>query len=416
VKCSPRVAFFPDSYEEINGVARTSRQLVRIAEERRAPFLYVCAGTSRQVVRATRDLTRVELDRSRWSFGLERDLKFDLRLWRHTAFVRSALDAFKPDVIHITGPSDIGQLGAYLAHRLRVPLVASWHTNVHDFSASRLTRLLRRAPARVCGSVAESARRATLRLALDFYKMARVTLAPNQELAALLSEATGRRVFPMPRGVDTALFSPARRTPGERPFRIGYVGRLSPEKDVQMLADLATALRAAGAPPFACTIVGDGSERGRLMKRMPGADFPGMLTGEALAAAYADMDVFVFPSRTDTYGNVVLESFAAGTPVIVSSTGGPKFLVKDGDNGFVASDVEGFRDAVLALMASPERLASMRRAARARAFEASWDHVVDQVYAAYAASQLPPAQARPDRPDADRDLSWLARLVTASLR
>ena len=412
----PRVAFFPDSFEEVNGVARTSRSLVRIAEERRLPFLYVCAGTTRQVYRSTRDLTRVELDRSLWSFGLERDLRFDLRLWRHGAFVRRALDVFKPDVIHITGPSDIGQLGAYLAHRMRVPLVASWHTNLHDFAASRLGRLLRPAPARLRAAAIASARRTALRLALDFYKMARVTLVPNQELAALLAEATGRRVFPMRRGVDTATFSPARRTPGARPFRIGYVGRLSPEKDVQLLADLETELRAAGAPTFACTIVGDGSELERLRKRMPDADFQGVLTGDALATAYADMDVFVFPSRTDTYGNVVLESFASGTPVVVSGSGGPRFLVREGVNGFVANDIAGFRDAVLTLMRSPARLVSMRAAARARAFEASWDHVADQVYAAYAVAQHPPALPRAGDAQAQRELSWLARLVTASLR
>lgn len=413
----PRVAFFPDSFEQVNGVARTSRHLVGVVRQLAVPFLYVCEGPGPQTVQETRTLTRVQLDRSRWSFGVERDLRFDLRLWRHTAVVQSALMEFKPDVIHITGPSDIGQLGAFLAHRLRIPLVASWHTNLHDFSASRLRRLLRGVPPRLQTSIAEAARRATLRLTLDFYKMARVTLAPNAELAALIADATGRGVFPMPRGVDTTQFSPSHRTPGQRPFRLGYVGRLSPEKDVHALADLAEALRAAGAPPFQMMVVGDGSERARLERRMPDAEFAGVLTGERLAAAYADMDVFVFPSKTDTYGNVVLESFASGTPVVVSRDGGPKYLVRDNVNGFVSGGLNGFTHAVLELMRSPERLAAMRQAARQRAMESSWEQVVDHVYQAYAAclEPAPPLDQARARTN-DRNLSLVARLVTASLR
>jgi glycosyltransferase involved in cell wall biosynthesis len=412
------VAFFPDSLTEINGVARTSRELLAFATQHGHPFLCVHAGSATRVAVDTPAVTRLELSRGRLSFGLERDLRFDLGLWRYTTRVAEALRAFGPDVIHVTGPSDIGQLGAYLAHTLGVPLVASWHTNLHDFAERRLHRLLAWTPHGVRRRIAAAAGRQSLALVVDFYKLARVLLAPNDELAALLRSRTRRPVFPMPRGVDTVLFNPDRRRPadaGSRPFTIGYVGRLSPEKNVRDLAALEAALTAGGAPPFRFLIVGDGSERPWLERHMRCAAFPGVLTGEALADAYAALDVFVFPSTTDTYGNVVQEAFASGTPVVVTSTGGPRFLVQDGLTGFVRGDVAGYAEAVVSLARDPHRAAAMGAAARARALDASWSRVCEQVYDAYRASRDEVRPARADAGHERRELSWLARAVTASL-
>ena len=109
-----------------------------------------------------------------------------------------------------------------------------------------------------------------------------------------------------------------------------------------------------------------------------------MLRGEALATAYANMDLFVFPSHTDTFGNVVLEALASGVPAIVTPDGGPRTIVHDGETGRIVPDDE-FTEAIAALLDDPGRHEEMRRAARGYALTASWDSVFEGVYAEYAA-------------------------------
>jgi glycosyltransferase involved in cell wall biosynthesis len=113
------------------------------------------------------------------------------------------------------------------------------------------------------------------------------------------------------------------------------------------------------------------------------ATFTGVLKGEALATAYANMDVFAFPSRTDTYGNVVLEALASGVPAVVTDGGGPQFIVRPEETGFIARDLGDFVSAIRNLAVSPDRLERMRVSARAQAMKASWDAVFESVYSAY---------------------------------
>jgi phosphatidylinositol alpha 1,6-mannosyltransferase len=120
------------------------------------------------------------------------------------------------------------------------------------------------------------------------------------------------------------------------------------------------------------------------------ADFAGVLRGVELAQAYADMDVLVFPSHTDTFGNVVLEALASGVPAVVTGDGGPKYIVRDGQTGFVAGD-EGFSAAIGRLARDRPLLQSMRSNARQYALGCSWDAVFKRVYAGYLTA-LPPAQ------------------------
>jgi glycosyltransferase involved in cell wall biosynthesis len=129
--------------------------------------------------------------------------------------------------------------------------------------------------------------------------------------------------------------------------------------------------------------VGQGSEEQRLRETLIGADFAGVLHGDQLAEAYANMDAFVFPSRTDTFGNVVLEALASGVPAVVTPQGGPKYLVEEGVTGFIR-DEDGFADAIAELMRDPAKHACMRTAARAAAMSRSWDAVFSGVYAGYA--------------------------------
>jgi len=133
---------------------------------------------------------------------------------------------------------------------------------------------------------------------------------------------------------------------------------------------------------FRFLIVGHGGDEAWLRERLPQAEFTGVLRGEALATAYANMDLFVFPSHTDTFGNVVLEALASGVPAIVTPDGGPRTIVRDGETGRIVPD-DQFAQTIAGLLSDPARLDEMRRAARAYALNASWDSVFEGIYADY---------------------------------
>jgi len=169
----------------------------------------------------------------------------------------------------------------------------------------------------------------------------------------------------------------------DRDFVLGFVGRLSIEKNVTLLATIEQQLRGQGAENFRFLIVGHGGEEAWLRERLVRAEFTGVLRGAELARAYANMDAFVFPSHTDTFGNVVLEALASGVPAIVTPDGGPARIVLDGETGFIRADGE-FAAAIATLTADPAARAAMRERARQYALSASWDAVFESVYARYA--------------------------------
>jgi glycosyltransferase involved in cell wall biosynthesis len=378
----PRVAFFTDTYTEINGVALTSRQLEGFARQRGYPFLCI-KGAERTGEFRNGTVTSVELARGAFKFNLDRGLRHDVFLWRHQSQVAAAIRAFQPDVIHAVSPGDVSEIGVYLAKRMKLPLAISWHTNLHEFAAMRLGKMLGWTGPRFRERVMSFSEARVLNALMAFYGLGDVLYAPNTELIDLLREQTGKPVFLMKRGIDTQLFHPAKRTVDDGILRLGYVGRTTPEKSVRFLRDLETALLAAGVPRFRFLIVGDGSEREWLSRNLRAADLPGILRGEDLAQAYANMDVFVFPSRTDTFGNVVLEAFASGVPAIVTDAGGPKFIVREGVSGFVGHSHGEFVELTARLLRDEQLRSEMARAAREQACGESWDSVFENVYEGY---------------------------------
>lgn len=377
-----RVAFFTDSFHEINGVALTSRQFEDFARRRGLPFLNVHAGPRTERTESGSIVT-LELERGPAAFPVERDMSFDPLFLRHRKLAAGVLRDFRPDLIHITGPSDVGILGANLAHSLRIPLVASWHTNLHEFGARRLDKVLSFLPDSTRGSLTGFTERRILDGCARFYRLARILFAPNRELVDLLYAATGKPVFLMQRGSNPALFDPRKRDRSNDAFTLGFVGRVTAEKSVRFLAGIEQALIAAGHSNYRFLIVGDGGEREWLQANLQRAEFPGVLTGDALARAYANMDLFVFPSRTDTFGNVVIEALASGVPAIVTNQGGPKFLVRTGIDGFVADSDAAFIRHVLHVIGDPSLRDRMGAAAREHALSMSWDRVFERVYEAY---------------------------------
>jgi glycosyltransferase involved in cell wall biosynthesis len=193
----------------------------------------------------------------------------------------------------------------------------------------------------------------------------------------------------LPRGIDSVLFHPGKRNDDfwtKRGAVSGalvmlYVGRVSKEKDLDMIPDL---MRGLCGRNVVLAVVGDGPYRQELETLLPEALFTGVLQGEELAAAYASADLFVFPSTTDTYGNVVAEALASGLPCVVSSAGGPAGLVKDGVTGFItaARDQKDFAGKVLSLVESPGKLKEMRLKVLNERIVQTWEEAAVRMFGA----------------------------------
>ena len=212
-----RVALFPDSLNEINGVANTCRNWVAYVHRNRFPMLVVSAAAKTEF-RQEGTISRLDLQRGPLAFSVEKDLGFDatLVLFRYHKMVVKALREFRPEVVHITGPGDIGMIGAAR------PQSRNPHCRLLADQRSRVRRAPRRShPAalvlrRPARQLLQTIERLSFRLAALYYKAARFHYAPNQELIEMLRAASGKPCSLMERGVDLALFNPAHRDPRQR--------------------------------------------------------------------------------------------------------------------------------------------------------------------------------------------------------
>ena len=283
------------------------------------------------------------------------------------------------DVVHLTTPGPIGLAALFVAWRLRLPLVGSFHTDLSAYA-----------------SVLSGSRRlgALMReyMRWPYGKCARV-LVPSEHTRQLLVAAKSNpdRIDVWPRGVDTALFSPAKRSASlrdqwhvcDRRPALLYVGRVSREKGLLLLPAISDRLHRLGVE-HRCIIVGDGPLLPALRESLPDAVFTGALSREAVAAAFASADCFVFPSSTDTAGNVVLEAQASGLPVVVSGSGGPRENMVAGRTGTVChrDDAGDWAQAIADALSQPTH-ARMSQSARQYALTRTWERAMQPLYRAY---------------------------------
>jgi glycosyltransferase involved in cell wall biosynthesis len=263
----------------------------------------------------------------------------DIRLSLCTpAMVGERIGQFAPDYLHIATEGPIGWSARRHCLRLGVPFTTSYHTRFPEYLSARLP-------------VPESASYALLR---QFHNAACGTMAATVSLQRELEQRGFRNVLRWSRGVDTALFRPreARVLDLPRPIFL-YVGRIAVEKNIE--AFLALDL------PGSKVVVGEGPQREALQMRYRDAHFLGLRVGEALAEIYASSDVFVFPSRTDTFGIVLLEALACGLPVAAYPVAGPRDAIAGGDVGVLDEDLRRAALAALTIPAASCRSFAMRR-------------------------------------------------------
>ena len=288
---------------------------------------------------------------------------------------RQLLD-FAPDIIHIAVPDLLGRAALKLAQRHGIPAVATYHTRYetylkHYWYLAGLEGWLKR----------------YLR---DFYGACREVYVPSESTrAALLADGLRDNLKPWPRGIDTARFTPDRRSAAWRAqLGIGadeivvlHVSRLVREK---RLDTLTAALKQV---PHRIVIVGDGPDRVFAEQQLPKAIFLGFQGGDDLANAYAASDIFIFPSDSESFGNVTLEAMASGLPSVCADATGSRSLVVAGETGFLlaAEDAAGFAGAVNRLAGDQALRKRMGDAGRARALTFSWEETLGRMLGYYRA-------------------------------
>lgn len=276
----------------------------------------------------------------------------------------------RPDVVHVATEGPLGLASLTAAERLGLPTTSSFHTNFHAYGGHYGVAALRDA---------------TLAYLRWFHNRTRCTLAPTRQMVGELRAAHFRGLGVMARGVDTALFDPARRDEAlrerwgagpEDPVAL-YVGRIAAEKNLGLAVETFLRLRER-TPRLRFVLVGDGPAKEPLQRAHPDFHYAGMRRGEELAAHYASGDLFLFPSVTETFGNVVTEALASGLVTVGYDYAATREHVREGKNGFVArfGDTAAFQAAAERALAARTRWADLRAAARGTALGLTWDAVV----------------------------------------
>ncbi len=305
----------------------------------------------------------------------------ELKLALPRPSVSEALEAFKPDLVHVVNPAVLGLGGIWLAKTSGIPLVASYHTHLpkylEHYGMGMLEPLL-------------------WELLKAAHNQAVLNLCTSTAMVAELSEKGIQNTDLWQRGVDTDLFRPELRSQEMRRRLLGnfddqgslllYVGRLSAEKQIERIKPVLQAL-----PQTRLALVGDGPHRQQLEKcfENTATTFVGYLAGEELASAYASGDAFVFPSSTETLGLVLLEAMAAGCPVVGANRGGIPDIISDGENGCLYEPdgedggAQSLIDATQRLLGNDVERQGLRKASRQEAERWGWASATEQLRGYY---------------------------------
>ncbi|WP_153145153.1 glycosyltransferase family 1 protein [Dechloromonas sp. H13] len=358
------IAFVSETYPpEVNGVAMTVGRLVAGLRELGHRVSVVRPRQGKSDAGAEDELALPGLPLPGYPglrFGLPAGGRL-ARQWRHR----------RPDLVHVVTEGPLGWSAVSTARRLGIPVTSGFHTNFDRYSTHYGVGWMRPAVA------------AYLRA---LHRRTRATMVPTAALAADLAGEGLAGVRVVGRGVDTALYDPARRSAalraswgarGGAPVCL-YVGRLAPEKNLALVRRSFAAIRTR-QPGARMVWVGDGPSARELADEHPDHHFAGLRLGEDLAAHYASADLFLFPSLTETYGNVVAEAMASGVPVLAYHSAAAAELISDGADGRTVppGDEKSYIDGALALAAAPERLREMGHLARQAMLPRGWGRVVE---------------------------------------
>ena len=369
-----KLALFSDTFHpQINGVARTLKRLTGYLEGNNIEY--------RVIMPSLEDLPKSFDDQYYAMKSLPLFLYPECRLAiPQLRSMNNILNKFSPDLLHVATPFNIGLYGMRYGKKENIPMVASYHTHFDrylsyyylDFFSPLLWRYLQ-----------------------WFHRPFEKIFVPSEETRQTLYTKSFTNVEIWARGVDCEMFTPHNRDSYVRErYNISekyiflFVGRLAPEKDLEILYEMIKKLPLPLKSKIHWLIVGDGPSRHMVdqwEKEHSNVTCAGYLSGDELARVYASSDLFVFPSSTETFGNVVLEAAASGLPAIVSDRGGVTEIVQDGITGRIceAGTAESFINSTVSLLEDPVLLQSMRVKARNYALSQSWSTIFGNLLMQY---------------------------------
>jgi glycosyltransferase involved in cell wall biosynthesis len=285
--------------------------------------------------------------------------------------VRRCWTEWRPDVVYVATEGPLGWSALRVARYLGIAVLSGFHTNFHSYLDHYYVGWMR------C---------VVLQYLRRFHAQASGTLVPNPELRRELHRLGFKNVKVLGRGVDANLFHPRRRSAALRRAwgvsdddRVAlYVGRLAPEKNFDLAAEAYHAMRLSDSS-MRFAVVGDGPRRAALERKYSDIIFCGVRTGEALAEHYASADIFLFPSLTETFGNVTLEAMASGLAVVAFDYAAAQNHIINGESGLLApyADSRSFVQTAVKIADSREMLGELRLRARAQAATLDWGLVVE---------------------------------------
>lgn len=377
-----RIAVFTDTYDQINGVAITYQELTGYCRQH-CINVDIYTQSRHKAPDSIEEKGTVRIHRFKPALPVrwDQDMYFDLQI--PNPRIRHYFQQGNYHFIHSAATGSMGINARYLARRYQVPLVGSFNTDLPQYAYTRVMRKMRMLGKPAAGIIARGFRALTWSYLKAYYKGCVSILAPSEYSKLMLEKKLRAPVALFTRGADPKIFHPRRRDPEFRDRHPGilalYVGRLAPEKNISEWIEVCRDI--ADITPV---VVGEGPLEKDIRERIPRTVFTGPIHDRRrLAAIYASCDLFVFPSRTETFGQVICEAGMAGLPRIVSQFGASREQITHGVDGFVYSSSRDLKDYIRLLVSDPERRMRMGRKARQLAMIRSWDSIFDKLFEHY---------------------------------
>ncbi len=393
-----KVALFTETFlPQINGVVRTLEKIILHLEANGHKVLVFTIGEGESQYSKTKivrlDGIRFNLYKElyivkpedKWvSKFVENDLMQapmailqSLIPTRHSV-VEEALVQFNPDIIHLATPVTLGAIGLYYVDKLKLPSLATYHTDLAAYAPMYHVPYFEE----VINGVTK----------MIYSKVIRV-LAPSPSSKKQLEELGLENVGVLGRGVDQELFSPNKRNReilanydlDPNKITITYVGRLAEEKSIPELVGIFSSL--CEKYPIQLLVIGDGPIKQELEDSLDRTDgtyaFTGIRKGTELVELYAASDIFAFPSKTETFGQVVLEAMASGLPIVAYESPGVRDLIQDKKNGYLATSLKDFELCLESLIKDANLRQNYAKKSRELSMERSWKNILDGLLTEY---------------------------------